>query len=773
MEPSTESAVRLGLEAVQRGWIGPQILVAALDAWLRGPRSDSLPALLRDWGLLSTDQARILDDRADTPSGEIAATGSTALLVEPDPTAAEPTRTWASPPGPGDDITAPLPSSAVGDAPPSDAAATVLAPGRPERYRVVRLHAQGGLGAVYRAIDTQLQREVAIKEIRPVKASHPASQARFVREALLTGSLEHPGIVPVYSLDRHVDGQPFYAMRFIRGETLMDAIHRLHNDTASPVDAAERQRALRSVLIRFAEACNAIAFAHSHGVIHRDVKPGNILLGSFGETLVVDWGLAKRLDRTTPAAAADADTITELHFPHGVDASPEIDSELTRADVPLGTPSYMSPEQAAGRMADVGPASDIFSLGVTLYTILTGRNPFQSDDVYQTMARIQVGRFPRPRDLDTSIPLPLEAICLKAMALRPEDRYRTAQALVADLESWMADATVAAYPETRFERLARWSRHHRSWTQAGAAALLAVALVATVAAALVASARQRERREHAQVERLQTGLVLNRALTELRKGRPSEGLLWLAHGLKGLAPSQVDEAALFRTNLATWSAHAPTLDAFVLGPGTPRAAAADPGSGRLRVLYEFDDGDTNRFELSTHDASTLFSVGPGLRLDGPIAAYALAPDARAVAVADPLGTVRLHDLGAPVGAPRTFKLETPAGALAFWPDGRSLLAACEAVLVRINIASGDVIKIPRVRPEGEETAGRVLAAVVAPDGRHAAVGRDDGTIDFWDLAATPPSRHVEFWLDDAVTRLAFRPDGQALAAAGRSGFLRQ
>ncbi len=169
-----------------------------------------------------------------------------------------------------------------------------------QRFRVVRPLARGGLGAVFIALDTELGREVALKQILDAHADDPSSRQRFLLEAEVTGGLEHPGIVPVYGLGTYGDGRPYYAMRFIRGDSLKEAIERFHADVAGKSDPARRSIELRQLLRRFTDVCNAIGYAHARGVLHRDIKPGNIIVGRHGETLVVNWGLAKPLGRVEP-----------------------------------------------------------------------------------------------------------------------------------------------------------------------------------------------------------------------------------------------------------------------------------------------------------------------------------------------------------------------------------------------------------------------------------------------------------------------------------------
>lgn len=345
------------------------------------------------------------------------------------------------------------------------------------RFDIVRAHAEGGLGVVYAAMDRELKRLIALKQMKDREYVDEASQLRFIAEAEITGGLEHPGIVPVYSFGVDSQQRPFYAMRLIHGESLRTAIDRFYAPSFSTgVDTAERDVRFRQLLDRFISVCNTIAYAHSRGVIHRDIKPANIMLGPFGETLVVDWGLAKTL---TPQAS-----VLET-LPPNTNATPiKLTGSSTSSTLPgspLGTPAYMSPEQAAGDLAAIGPLSDIYSLGATLYTLLTGKTPLDGRSVREAIELVQTGDLTPVRKANPNIPPPLAAICQKAMAVSPNSRYPSALDLAEDLQRWLADEPVSAYRDPLTVRIWRSVRRHRT----AAAVLLSIGTVCLLAALLI------------------------------------------------------------------------------------------------------------------------------------------------------------------------------------------------------------------------------------------------------------------------------------------------
>jgi serine/threonine protein kinase/Flp pilus assembly protein TadD len=494
-----------GILALQADLIGQGALIAAMNAWTVN-KTTPLGQILLGQGALDADGHALVEalvqrslarhGDADKSLAALSSLGSARRdleqLADPEVSAS---LAHVGPHALG----AGLPT------PPLDPEATVdrhsLAPGDGAglRYRVLRPHAKGGLGEVFVAEDTELHREVALKEIQKEHATDTPSRARFLLEAEITGNLEHPGVVPVYGLGTYPDGRPFYAMRLVKGDSLKKAIENFHRREQPGRDPGERSLAFRELLGRFVDVCQAVAYAHSRGVLHRDLKPGNVMLGKYGETLVVDWGLAKPVGRAEPFPA---DGEVTWRPSSGSAAA------ATQAGTALGTPAYMSPEQAAGRLDQLGPASDIYSLGATLYALLTGQAPYSGSDKGEVLRQVEQGELESPRRVQPSIPAALEAICLKAMALRPAGRYGTALALAADVEHWLADEPVSAYREPLRLRARRWARRNKPAVAALAAAVLVALLLG--GAGLRWAHRQAEERRQGVEEALAKAAAMQR-----------------------------------------------------------------------------------------------------------------------------------------------------------------------------------------------------------------------------------------------------------------------
>ena len=347
------------------------------------------------------------------------------------------------------------------------------------RFVSMEILGQGGQGDVWKAIDPDLNREVALKVLGEARRSSASAAQRFRREAAVTGMLEHPNIVPIYEAGKiAADGSPYYVMRVLREKNLQVAIDEFH---ANAVSDETYLHGLRILLERFVDVCDAVAYAHSRGVIHRDLKPANIMLGDFGETLVVDWGLARVL-KTTDAA--------ESHGQDSFGQSDVLDTNTIEGTI-TGSPYFMSPEQARGEVSQLTEATDIYSLGAILFVILTGRPAISRSEnstasrsgakitIEDILRRVSTGQIETPRSIAPRVPTALEAVCLKALSLSPAHRYpfaasreQVARSLAGDIRCWLNDEPVDAYPDPLQVRVRRWARKHQTLLVSSAAVLL-------------------------------------------------------------------------------------------------------------------------------------------------------------------------------------------------------------------------------------------------------------------------------------------------------------
>jgi WD40 repeat protein len=707
------------LLALQRGLIDQAQLLSAFETW-NSTRSRSMPEILVDQGVV------------DGPGCALIA-GMVASRFEHDGTSAIDNKGLSA-------TVAHIPSAA------RDGSERIMVsphqPSSSERFVIVRPYARGGLGEVFVALDPELDRHVALKELQAHHAFDPVSQARFLLEARVTGRLEHPGIVPIYGMGRYADGRPYYAMRFIEGETLRQAIERFHAPEAAAQQPGERAIAFRRLLRSLIDACNAVAYAHSRGVVHRDLKPENIMLGRFGETLVVDWGIAKPLIETDVVPSDQSSP-----------CAPVADSSLTRPGSALGTPQYMSPEQAAGDTDRIGPPSDVYGLGATLYCLLVGHGPFPSGSVADVLQQVRRGIFPAPRRLRRSIDPTLEAICLQAMALQPEDRQTSPLAMAGEIEAWLADV--------------RYRGEHE--------------------------------RALGDVKRSLARLCIERAHNLFQRELRSEGMLWLARALENIPPDSPGLERAVRTSLGGWRAGVKLLERTLLHKGAVRAAAFSPDGRCLATTCA--DG-----------TAQLWDVAKGTRLSSPmihegaVNDIAFSPDGRSVATASDDGTMRRWDMaGAAIGSPS--RLNAPATLVRFSPDGSKIATASEAdipclwgattgrptaktagikarvlavafntggTLLAAACADGCVVLLETAtgKPAGAALrhAGSVPDLAFSPDNRTLITGCIDGRARIWDLDSRVPV--VELAHRGEVGCVAIRPDGRLVATASHDGTAR-
>jgi len=467
-------------EAVaRRGWLTPAQVDDALRARDAAGATDALPDWLVARGLLTrerTDQLR-RDPPSTAPSAAtIVESAASATPVAP-AASADQAPTLATAPASKGDGAATLLTSPPGASPSGGVPATGPPAGRLGKYDLLEEVGRGGMGVVYRAFDTELRREVALKTVLVGDAKRPELVERLRREARTAATLDHPGIVPIYDVGA-ADGVPYFAMAFLRGRTF---------------DVLLREGGLPGLRERVAvlvEVARAVAHAHDRQVVHRDLKPSNLLVDLAGGIHVMDFGLAKRLDD---------------------------DLRLTATGQLMGTPQYMSPEQLEGE-GGVGAPSDVYSLGAVLYEALSGRPPFPGNTMAEIVAR-SLARDPEPpRRLNPRVPLDLETVCLKALEKEPARRYPTARELAADLTRWLAGEAIEARPATWRTTIVRRIVRRKALTAAVVAFAVAGLALAVSAGSLHSRARLQERVLESLREK--AGLYVDAALALRRVGVP-------------------------------------------------------------------------------------------------------------------------------------------------------------------------------------------------------------------------------------------------------------
>ncbi len=429
-----------------------------------------------------------------------------------------------------------------------------------ERFQVVGELGRGGMGRVDEVFDRALGRPVALKHML---SASTVDLARFEREARITARLEHPGIVPIHDVGRNADGTPYYVMRRIDGQPLEELVEG---------KAFEERLALVPNVLA---VCDAVAFAHARKVIHRDIKPTNILIGPFGETLLIDWGIARTLGDASEQASL-----------------PVSDPDLTRAGTVAGTPGFMAPEQARGETVD--ERVDVFALGATLFYVLAGKLPWAAATATAMIDHVGANRPPDWRRLPDETAPDLRAIVVKAMASDRDQRYADGGALAADLRRFVSGKLVGAHRYTRREQLRRFVRRNRAPLAVGAIAALVLAVVAVLFVKRLVSERDaaNQARELAEIQRLdaveKSDLMLVQHAQQLVEHDATAAIV----ALRRLPPEskQWDRAAIVAAAAAArgipfgFSIESTVVLGLDLAPDSRRVAVSTRGERRLQVF---------------------------------------------------------------------------------------------------------------------------------------------------------------------------------------------
>jgi len=622
-------------------------------------------------------------------------------------------------------------------------------------YQELGQHARGGQGRILVAYDRIIGREVALKELvetasdtlgdavesgdiehaEPAPSAPPLSgdsvlaRDRFQREARITAQLNHPTIVHIYELGIRANGRLYYTMPLVAGKTLAEAVR----------DCSDLEQRLR-LLPHFGDVCQGVSYAHSRGIVHRDLKPQNVMVGDFGETILLDWGLAKvtqaaaRDEHTAPPPAGDARSLAVA-----------LDSAETAQGTFAGTPGYASPEQVAGRSQNADVRTDVWGLGAILFEILTGRPPYPDASSGRKLRRSATEQPPAVTTLCDRTPPELVAIATKALQLDPEFRYSSAESLSADVSAYLEGRRVSAHEYHAWNLLKQYARRYRA-VLAASAVIIAVTILALVLVSFAyhseSRARQRERE----------AMVLE---AKARKREHHQRLMASYQFALALA-AEADRLAADRQYLAAGIYAAASLRSNPSYPGSSLYSATFAS----KRLNSADLVARSRSRIYQRRLSPLWRLRYSLRGRDALYQAVFSPDGRRVAVGTRNGFVRIikADSGHLI---RQWRAHTDTvNSLAFTPDGQTLLSASRDRTVGIWDARRFQLR-HRMASYGDN----VLCVVVSPDGQLAASASLDGTIRIWSAQSGSLRRVMK--AEAGVTAVAFSPDGKRLASGGQ------
>jgi WD40 repeat protein/tRNA A-37 threonylcarbamoyl transferase component Bud32 len=598
------------------------------------------------------------------------------------------------------------------------------------RYTVGEEHARGGMGRILRATDTYLERTVAIKELL---LENVRAEARFLREAKLTARLQHPSVVPVYDAGRwHASGKLFYSMKLVGGRPLSEVVEGM-------MSLRERVGLLSNVLA----AAEAIAYAHSRRVIHRDLKPANVLVGEYGETLVVDWGLAKEL------SADESDDVDADAAVDDMESGSGQAGQMTAVGTVMGTPSFMAPEQARGIAVD--QRADVYALGAMLYFVLSARTPYDGASA-EVLQQVLSGPPPTLSQVEPAAPTDLCAIVDKAMARVAANRYANAAEFAADLRRFMNGQLVSAYRYSWRQRIGLWARRNRALAKAST--IFLAAAVAGVTAFVLREQHLRRNAESARdrADRQTLALLEDRGRDELERGHPFRAGVYLTEAFRRLPNS------LKHRVLVTEAVRAMDTVPWIFHEHQGPIRSLSFGHNGKRILTASLDGTARILDTDSGSVVRTF------RAEGQLTCSSFSPDNRQVLTASMNGAMEIWNVetGQRVGVGRV-----PAGSISscpFSPDGRNILITSQKGTARIwNTQNGSLVHIP-------DCEGGIAFGAYSPDGRRILLGLRARTVRVLEVSSGRLAyavRGTRYGMPVA----SFSPDGRFILA-GEDDLLR-
>lgn len=704
LEKSFKEAA-LAVIAAENGIISPQKLVHIFSEWVNSP-GVSIKKKLE--AALPEENRALLDLLGSDETADFIDNDPIDILIESVNRLKEQTKMAV------DSTTVPADNT-------SDRLITDETPGR---YVMQGEMARGGAGRVMVALDRHIGREIAMKELlldlqdkRDGKVRNDPQTVslrnRFLREARVTGQLEHPSIVSVYEIGRHPDGVFYYTMRMVKGKTLSKAIRQC----SSLEDRLE-------LLPHFYNVCNAVAYAHSKGVINRDLKPSNVMIGEFGETVVLDWGLAKVKGQHDMGAEK---------IQSGLRLFLDADVGKTVVGYAIGTPSYMPPEQAEGKVNDIDETSDIYSLGAILYQILTGEPPYSGKTASEILRKVVDTDIQKANSYDSSIPPELSAIAHKAMSKKKKDRYSTATELIEELNNFMSGGQVKVYDYSSMEIFKRFA----SKNKAVFISSILIFFMLAVSTIMIAWYYDREvtAKKNAQKEKLISQYRTAQAFNE-KAARLESQKQYLSSRIYAAASLYFNPANRNSPEYVPWF-RKNFKDADIL----------------------LSDAGSKFYHRHFHRGAVLEN---GMDVDCSVTSFSVAPDEKSVFAGCGNGEVKMIDLSI-LKERKSFKTGSGVSGISFSKDGRyAVFSGSAGILSVADIENGTVSTIAK-------KGYGFKFAKFSDDGKSVISGTTDGAVKIFN---TSDESYAEFTGHSGSVNDALFLDGQTFISASSDGTVR-